>query len=926
VAESFGEMLRRLRIEANLSQEALGHRARLSPETIAALETGKRRSPRLRTVAEIAEALDLDKAVRVAFTRAAKGVQIPLADAEGLGAPRYRVSPNIAPRPIPVPFTPLVGRDAEVAAIASEVGAQRLISIVGPGGVGKTRVAIQVALTTTDKFEGGTFWVELGAVEDGGSVANALRFAAGLTEQPGRSVADQLTGLLDERPVLIVFDNCEHILDAAAALVTQLLCHPAISIITTSREPLGILGEVNWPVPVLSAPDEDTNVTAEEAAEHSAVELFTDRAMRADPSFRLTDANAGLVAKICRRLDGMPLAIELMAARVRIATPSQLANELDQHLSLSSVKARGVPARQSTLWASIDWSYRLLPEDEKTIFRCIAGFSGSFTAQALVIVSIQVAHAVRSGQAEQILVRLVDKSLLSVREPEGSEPAMRYAVLETIRAYAVDRAVEAGEIEAIRDAHADYYLDWLGAHDTADPTDADVIAVGEEYLNIRAALSWSIDQRSTRAVRLVLAFGSCWHLLSRFNDAVLLGDSALAVVADMDKETWAKAVGVLALARALAGDIEFLIYALPEAEQIATATGDRRTQAWVSFVLGSIAPFDDAKLATAYETAMSVGAVTLAAIVAASVLSGGAADPAVDWKARVENCIPQVDNGSVLATCYVALIDTLSELGELEAAAELALSSNGIPQVMPSIRLLTYGRLLNIAFLRQDEDLASLAESIGDDVARRWPARGYLGLGLQNLKLALMRGERPEPPSPEDTMHRMGMTPVSLRVICRAAIDRGERLDPREVAHLRGLPPHGSLLEASISAIDGSQATIDGDDESAIAHWAVAIGAASKAGYLLLVCEAFEAFAAIAARKSNLDLARLLQAASDGLREGTAYRFRFNFEGRALDDLMDAIAAARGTYDETAPAATVANWEEAASIALEFADRFVNRN
>jgi hypothetical protein len=168
----------------------------------------------------------------------------------------------------------------------------------------------------------------------------------------------------------------------------------------------------------------------------------------------------------------------------------------------------------------------------------------------------------------------------------------------------------------------------------------------------------------------------------------------------------------------------------------------------------------------------------------------------------------------------------------------------------------------------------------------------------------------------------MGMTPVSLRVICRAAIDRGERLDPREVAHLRNLPPRGSLLEASISAIDGSHAAIGGDDESAIAHWADAIGAASKAGYLLLVCEAFEAFAAIAARKDSLDLARLLQAASEGLRERTGYRFRFNFERRALDELTDAIAAARGACDETAPAAPVANWEDAAFIALEFAGRF----
>jgi predicted ATPase/transcriptional regulator with XRE-family HTH domain len=728
VPESFGEMLRRLRIEASLSQEALAHRARLSPDTIAALETGRRRSPRLRTVAEIAEALGLDEASRVALTRAAKGVEIPSTGPDDLTTfeSRYGAAPGNRARPIPLPFTSLVGRHAEVAAIASELGSHRLINIVGPGGVGKTRVAIQVALTTQDKFEGGTFWVELAAVEDGASVLNAVLIASGLTEQPGRSVVNQFTGLLDERPVLILLDNCEHLLDAAATLATELLGHPTISIITTSREPLGILGEVNWPVPALSAPDEDMNMTVEEAAEHSAVELFTERAARADPSFRLTDANATSVAKICRRLDGIPLAIELMAARLRITTAPQLAQELDEHLSLATAKARGVPARQSTLWASIDWSYGLLPEDEKTVFRCIAGFSGSFTAQALVKVSMEVAHSVHSGQAEQIHARLVDKSLLSVRASDGFDQPTRYDVLETIRAYAVDRAIEAGEIEAIRNAHADYYLDWLGVHDTADPSAGDVVAIDEEYSNIRAALTWSIEQRSNRAARLVLAFGSCWHLLSRFNDAVILGDAALAVVADEDKETWAKAVGVLALARALAADIEFLIHALPEAQDVAGANGDKRTQAWVSFVLSSIAPFDDAELAVAYEAAVSVGAVTLAAIVAATVLTGGAADPAVDWRARVEESISRIDNASVLATCQVSLIDTMSELGKLEAAVELAISSNRIPQVMPSVRLLTYGRLTNLALLRHDHELASLAEDIGEEVARRWPAQGYL--------------------------------------------------------------------------------------------------------------------------------------------------------------------------------------------------------
>ena len=324
MAESFGELLRRLRVAASLTQEALAERARLSTDAVAALEQGRRRAPRLSTVRLIADALQLAPSNLALLTEAAKGGTVSVAEDDNLVSLDDGGGGVVAAHPVfgaskrrggrlPVPLTPLVGRQAESEAVAEALTSERLVALIGPGGVGKTRLALAVATLTRHKFGGRTWWVELGPVEDPDKVPDALLRSLGASEQPNVPIGEQAMAALPEEPVLLVFDNCEHVLEAVANLVAELLAHLTITVLATSRETLGIPGEVRWPVPALAVPAQGTPV--DELVEIDSVQLLTERAARAHPQFALTEANAEAAVRICRRLEGIPLAIELAAAR-----------------------------------------------------------------------------------------------------------------------------------------------------------------------------------------------------------------------------------------------------------------------------------------------------------------------------------------------------------------------------------------------------------------------------------------------------------------------------------------------------------------------------------------------------------------------------------------------------------------------------------
>jgi len=326
----------------------------------------------------------------------------------------------------------LIGRQAEVAAVVQLVLTERLVTLAGPGGVGKTRLAIAVASSTLDKFSAGTWWVELGSVQNPGDV----RAAVLRTLDPGEQRGDPPGGQpLSEGPVLVVIDNCEHVLDAVAIVIGELLAHRSVTVLTTSREPLAIPGEVRCQVPALKIPLADTAMPAAELMDVASVALFVERARQASRGFALTSDNAAAVSWICRRLDGLPLALELAAAQVGWLSPQRLAAELDQPGLPAAVAARGVADRHRTLRASIDWSYRLLDAEEQAAFRCLAAFSGSFTPAAFAATTH---YATDPWRGRRILASLVEKSLVLASSLPG-----RYRVPETIRVFAAERAAMA---------------------------------------------------------------------------------------------------------------------------------------------------------------------------------------------------------------------------------------------------------------------------------------------------------------------------------------------------------------------------------------------------------------------------------------------------------------------------------------------------
>jgi len=936
MAASFAELLRRFRVAASLTQEALAERCGYSPATIAALETGRRKAPRLSAVSDLADALALSAADRALLATAAGAAGAAGPAAERRSPEVGRPASEAAGTVLPAPITPLVGRLAEAGAVADELKSERLVTLVGPGGVGKTRLALRVASGSADKFTGGIWWIELGPVTDPDGVASAVLRAVGGSEQPGAQTSAEIIAALPDDPVLLVIDNCEHVLDAAARLIGELLRSSIVTVLTTSREPLAIPGEVNWQVPPLRVPDSTVPaeggrpprtpaIDIETASSVEAVQLFVDRATRVSPRFRLDEGNVAAVARICRRLDGMPLAIELVAARVRARGIRDLADDLDQRIPLAGATARGVPDRQSTLRASIGWSYQLLTPGEQQAFRCLACFAGSFTEAAFDAVAGRMSggsddEELNGGEA---LGRLVDKSLVVL-----AEGTARYRLLESIREYATQQAGQAGELAAIRDAHADYYADWvagLGAGEASDASEAMLELIGSEYPNLRNALQWSIDQRSARAASLVTAIGTAWHQLSMFHDAVVLGDSALGIVAEADPGAWAKTVGALAMARLLAGDLAFVGSAVPSAERLARAADDHWTMAWCELVQGSRPPFDPGPLISAYERGVDL-APSVAVVAAASAASAGTDTDAARWSEHAIELAGRLDNTSLRAVAAVATAEHLIECGRLTEAVDLVLPVTLDRTVMPAVRLLGVGRVVHAAFQRNDDRVGSEVSTTVDEIARGWPDRGVWRVGLQGLRMSLLRSEMSgsgtgsgtglgtgsgsPPREPSGWLMRIAHTPGLLRTYCRLAIEGGQRLDPVTLARSVVAPEQGSLMAASIASIHAACAAVDGDGDRAASLWRSVLGDAARGGYLLLVCDALEALGCLAARRgADSTLAVSLIAAARACRDEIGYRFRFRYEQAALDEAVAMLGPA-------ALLGPALDWQAAASLAL----------
>jgi predicted ATPase/class 3 adenylate cyclase len=427
---------------------------------------------------------------------------------------------------LPVQLTSFIGREREMAEVRRLLATTHLLTLTGAGGSGKTRLALQIAADLVEEYTDGVWLVELAALSSPALVPQAVAAVLGVREEPGRPLTQTLADCLRPKSLLLLLDNCEHLLSACAPLISSLLSACAkLRILATSREGLSIVGEQTYRVPSLSLPDPNDLPPLESLRECEGVRLFVDRAILGQPTFTITEANAAGVAQVCRRLDGIPLAIELAAARVRALSVEQIAARLDDRFRLLTGGSRAALPRQQTLRSLIDWSYDLLTEPERALLRRLSVFAGGWSLDAAEAVCADFGLSsdqppiqnpkseIQHEEVLELLTQLVDKSLVVYEEQTG----LRYRLLETVRQYARDRLLDANEADAVRDQHLSFFLGLAEA--AAGPLDKGPGAwagalepIILEYENLCAALEWceSNEANTVSGLRLATALVGFW--------------------------------------------------------------------------------------------------------------------------------------------------------------------------------------------------------------------------------------------------------------------------------------------------------------------------------------------------------------------------------------------------------------------------------
>ncbi len=803
---------------------------------------------------------------------------------------------------LPSPRTRLQGRRAETTAIVERLGYARLVTLVGAPGIGKSRLAIAAATAMLPRCPGGVWWVELGLVDDAALIGAASLRTLG-EHHPQLAVDGRYVGaVLGGEPAVLVLDNCEHLVEGCAAFVDELLAaNAAVTVLATSREPLRLTGEVCWSVPPLSFPQPGSESPALSVRNYDAVALFVERAQDARPGFGLTAANAAAIVQICQRLDGLPLAIELVAARCRQVSAQRLAVELDGYWHVLSADLRTTLPRHRTVAAAVDWTYQSLSSLERTVFRRLSVFVGQFPLAAANSVLSGIQPALTTTTVDAMLSTLVDKSLVIAIDGGDNDP--EYRLLHPVRAFARSKALAAGEVDEVSARHASWWTDWLEPRFMA-PTDDALNEATRFHDNLLVAVQWS-----TRLPELGLRMLSYLARLSSSG-----GWDGLASAAER----------LLATENALAHPRAWLAAALECRRLYEGAFGPNRRIALDKQIHDQATALNDTDQLTLLQCLQSGGRADLAPALEACARRGDrylagsirvASAESLAWaepRAAFDE-LDRVRRDTFVQSCPGLRVQTkiataVASLGVGDLRKCIAECSTVVADRRHPAADFAVGPISNAALLNADRAALKLATDCAENMIQRSP--GVAGWAHTPLRrLHLLNGGASDS-NPARRWHGVAVraTHPSLWIDCRQAIDAGAPSVAVDLAREQSEPtPSGRAVAAAVAAAAF-------DDEH---QWHHALALAVDADMRLIVVDALEGLAAAAATNDSIDEAVRLLVAAERLREETGYRWRFANEQRQVDR---AWTAANQAIDEDHRHRLVAegqrlDWRQAAEYA-----------
>jgi predicted ATPase/class 3 adenylate cyclase/DNA-binding CsgD family transcriptional regulator len=827
---------------------------------------------------------------------------------------------------LPVELTSFVGRRQEIATVGELLGANRMVTLLGTGGCGKTRLSLQVAARAVDEFPGGIWFVEFAPIDDPELVGQAVATAVGVREQPGRPMVDTLASSLLHNDTLLVFDNCEHLVAATASLASSLLSRcRGLRILASSREALGVPGELTFTVPSLPVAGD-------------AVELFVERATKARPDFALNADNTEAVTLICEQLDGIPLAIELAAARLRMLSAAQVCDGLADRFRLLTTGARTLLPRQQTLRASVDWSFDLLSPDERTALCRLSVFAGGFDLEAAV--DVVAGGPIAAADVLDLVGSLVDKSLVLAEEHAG---AVRYRMLETLRQYGAERLAEAGDGPAVAASHREHYRSLLrraAAGEEGPEQSVWTARVRAELDNIRAALQSALSDADHDAlIELTCATGNTWTLVGGSTEHRRWLDEAIARAPD-DSPLRASALYQLGITDMFLGDMAASKQRLGDSIPLYRSLGDEIGALWahaewawaVAFEDGLVEarPLYDDGIAAARAAGAAAGGALFSmeyGLAFACALTGHLGEARNRFAALVPEAAPGEHFGR-WARCGHAF--TLMMLGEVHAALEFvddvvtdSRVAGDVVALMPAMWAFGCGRI-------HAGDLAAARAAMEESLALTRDHNAYgMPIAFHGMCLLALTEDDAD---------------AAVRIVAEG-VDIAGRVAPAMLALLETLRADALLAAGDLAAAGaavanllqldaecdtpafrasgllaaGRLARLRDDPAASEGHFHDALGIFRPMGHKAGVIEALEALAGIASAAEQGDEAVRLVAAADALRTECGCRLRTPTQHRAYDETMATVRT------RLEPDAFDAAWNQGAAMAWEEACDYAAR-